>query len=166
MTPIRRRRAILARCILAHCVLAGALGAAAASALAAEALPVGRLFFSPEERAELEKKRFAPAPPPPKPEAAPLAADPQPTAPPGPEYATVSGHVLRSSGHSATWVNGVPRYDQYRVPADALRLPLAERPRQTVAVKVGETLEARSGHKTDPLKGGTVRVHPAPGAPR
>lgn len=146
--------------------LAGLLAAGGlACALTGAALPayaeVGRLFFTPDERGELEKRRFAPQPAAVRIEA-PTASS-APVAPPGPLFATLNGHVLRSSGHSATWLNGTPQYDTFRVDADALRLPLAAS-KQSVPVKVGQTLEQRSGAKSDLLRGGEIRIHPAPGA--
>ena len=115
----------------------------------------GRLFFTPAERAELEQRRFAP--PPPKPAAA--APSLAPDAPPQPEYITVNGHVWRASGKTTTWVNGVPRHDASRGDAASVQVRAGDRGPQ-IPLKVGQTYERLSGERTDPLRGGQVRVNP------
>lgn len=124
-------------------------------ALAAEP---GRLFFSREERVELEKKRFAPpAPARPVEQSANPAAPP---APPAPEFTTINGQVTQSSGRTTTWVNGVPVYDKFRSGTDTVRVPVASS-RAGTPVKVGQTVESLSGAKSDPLAGGSIRIRPA-----
>src|SRR5581483_10127985 len=74
----------------------------------AAADPLGRLFTTPEERAQLQQLRTAPpvvakpAPPP-----APVAVQTPPEVPP----VTVNGVVVRSRGESTAWVNGKNTYD-------------------------------------------------------
>ena len=77
----------------------------------AHAEALGRLFTTPQQRAELERLRHAP-PPAPKPKLveqpkveAPQA--PPPTVPP----ITVNGVVVRSDGESTAWVNGQSTVD-------------------------------------------------------
>jgi hypothetical protein len=125
--------------------LAAALGAAIATA--AEAQQLGRLFLTPQERQELDRKR---------------AVSGVATAAPQEEAVTVNGVVRRSSGKTTTWINGVPHDDAHR-PSPTGRIAL-ESGTTTVGVKVGQTLDRASGTVTDPLGGGEIRVRP--GAPR
>lgn len=84
---------------------------------ASAAEELGRLFLTPEQRAELERLRHAPPPapaPPPIVDAtlpAPVEELPQEQMlpPPPPPYVppvTVNGVVLRSDGQGTAWVNG------------------------------------------------------------
>jgi hypothetical protein len=111
-------------------------------ALAAE--PLGRLFFTPDERARLDVLRRQPAPRP------TAEAAPQDSAPP-PVTVRYSGMVRRSDGRSTAWINDRPVNDagdatgaRARVDADgAARITL---PRQgSVRLKVGQTAELASG---------------------
>jgi hypothetical protein len=74
---------------------------------------------------------------------------------------TVNGHVVRSSGKTTTWINGVPQYDTYRG-----RTPDrvgVESSNSAVGVKVGETLDRSKGEVRDTLQGGEIKVkRPAP----
>ncbi len=125
--------------------LAAALGAAIAAA--AEAQPLGRLFLTPQERQELDRKR---------------AVNGVATATPQEAAVTVNGVVRRSSGKTTTWINGVPHDDVHR-PSPTGRVAV-ESGATTIGVKVGQTLDRASGTVTDPLGAGEIRVRP--GAPR
>jgi len=74
---------------------------------------VGRLFFTPAERAALEQsRRQAQAAPTPAPEPPPQR--PVVSAPPPAEVlpvVTVDGYVRRSGGEATVWVNGENSYD-------------------------------------------------------
>ena len=71
---------------------------------------LGRLFTTPEERAQLQRLRLAPPEKPaPPPAAAPVAE--APPAPPEVPPVTVNGVVIRSRGESTAWVNGKNTYD-------------------------------------------------------
>ncbi len=102
--------------------------------------PLGRLFFTPEQRALLDQQRLRnqPAAPGNAPDAAAYSLD---------------GRVHRSSGRDTTWINGTPLSEKDPQP----RLP----PDQ----KVGETSISGTGERSDPLQGGRV-VTGRPGAPR
>lgn len=104
------------------------LGGLAAAAWAAD--PLGRLFFTPEERQQLERQRT------------------QPTveARPSPSGVTVNGLVQRSDGKAVVWVNGVPRPASAPASDDGLAArPLdtatvvVTTPEGKVRLKVGET---------------------------
>jgi hypothetical protein len=121
------------------------LGGLAAAAWAAD--PLGRLFFTPDERERLERQRARPP------------AEAKPSLP----GVTVNGVVQRSDGKAVVWVNGVPR----PASAPAAENGLAARPLDAatvvvttpegkVQVKVGETVwlapgEGRGRGKETPL---------------
>src|SRR5690606_16535050 len=72
----------------------------------AEASAMGRLFYTPEERAQIDEIRRRPAPPPKVPVA---EAKPEPPAPaPPPKYVTLNGVVRRSDGVNTVWLNDKP----------------------------------------------------------
>ena len=116
---------------------------------ASVALPVpavaddlGRLFFTPQERQELDRRRDNNV----------VERD----APTVESLVTVNGQVTRSSGKTTTWINGVAHDDTYRS-RDPARVAV-ERGGSRVPVKVGETLDRSRGTVTDPLGGGEIRV--------
>ena len=122
-----------------------ALCAAASMALPAPALAddLGRLFFTPQERQELDRRRAS------------NIAD-RGEAPAPESLVTVNGRVTRSGGKTTTWINGVAQDDTYRS-RDPAQIGLQGR-----SVKVGETLDRSRGAVTDPLQGGEIRINPAP----
>lgn len=114
---------------------------------------LGRLFFSPAERAALDALRRAGA-------VAPEAA-------PAPAPMRIDGYVLRTEGRPIVWVNGSaasagPRHEAMRV------TPGADHPgevavsgrvdRSSRRVKVGSTLDAASGEVRDVIGDGQLRV--------
>lgn len=105
---------------------------------------LGRLFFTPQQRQELDRKR-----------ATNVTTEERPVVE---SAVTVNGHVTRSSGKTTTWINGVPQYDTYRG-RDADRVAV-ESGDTAVRVKVGQTLERSRGEVTDSLQGGEIRVSP------
>ena len=119
-------------------------------AIAADSL--GRLFFTPEQRTQLEvvraqRDRRAVV------ETAPVAAAPRP---PAPQVVTYSGIVNRSDGRSTVWINGKPVHERDRVKgADevsvtgvrndgvlSLTIPQADR---RASLRVGQSLDVESG---------------------
>lgn len=116
-----------------------------ASLLILAAMPLrgeslGRLFFTPEQRAVLDQQRLR-----------------NQHALPGtlPDAATYSldGRVRRSSGRDTTWINGMPLSERDPQP----HLP----PEQ----KVGEISISGTGERSDPLQGGRI-IPIRPGVPR
>ena len=102
---------------LRRCLLALALALSAAGA-AAEA-PLGRLFFTPQERADLDSGKTR------------TTADAALAPPP-----TLDGVVRRSDGRGTVWINGKP--EQRRVGA-TLRTPVQDAAGNWSTPKVGET---------------------------
>ena len=115
----------------------------------AEERVIGRLFFTPEQRDQLDAgRRDAIAnrnrPPPTK-------AAPAPKAPP-PQVVTLHGVVKRSDGAATVWVNGRPvssRFEEADIGAgtiarDSVGVAVPGSKRR-VRLKVGQSLEAMSG---------------------
>ncbi|HYU69536.1 MAG TPA: hypothetical protein VEL09_09430 [Burkholderiales bacterium] len=115
------------------------LGVAAGQVAAQENL--GRLFFSEQQRQDLDRRR---------------QANVQETAAVVENTVTVNGQVSRSSGKSTTWINGVPQANARR-PHDPARVTL---PRgegaPSVSVKIGQTLDKVRGEIRDPVAGGKI----------
>jgi hypothetical protein len=132
---------------------AGTAAAAAPGSPAPEAPMLGRLFFTPAERARLDELRRRP-PPPPQPVTA--AAQPEsPPAPPSPQYVTLNGIVRRSDGATTVWLNNKPvtgpRSEEGLVVTPSgrsgsgnvtVRVPETGR---SIDLKVGQQVEVRSG---------------------
>ena len=104
----------------------------------AEAAELGRLFFTPMQRAEMDRKRILN-----------IADTADKTAAPSSQM-TLNGRITRSDGKTTTWVNGVPDYDPSYSGTPSRR------------AKVGETIDRGSGTVEDPLKGGSIEVRRTP----
>lgn len=137
------------RIVAAMMVLAGAAAPAAAQEF-------GRLFFTAEQRQQLDARRKARVPD--KPAAAVVAA---PTT-------RIDGFVRRSGGPTTVFVNGESltesaQAESPRVGRDAsVSLPVSESGAR-VAMKPGETLDRGSGEVRDVLGGGELKVRRPPG---
>ena len=104
---------------------------------------LGRLFFTPQPRQDLDRRRQANIR-----EVAAVVT----------EKLTVDGRVARSSGKSTTWINGVPQNDTY-AGRDAGRVAVSPGEGEaSVPLKVGETWDKASGTVSDGLGGGKVKV--------
>ncbi len=113
--------------------------------VAAVAQELGRLFLTPQQRQDLDRRR-----------ATNRAEEEAPQIKEGP--LTLDGHIQRSSGRTATWINGVPQYDgiSSRDPTRVTVVPNAGEP--GVSLKVGQIYERNSGEVRDLLNGGEIRV--------
>ncbi len=116
---------------------------AAPAAAAAEEL--GRLFLTPQQRQDLDRRR-----------ATNRAEEEAPQIREGP--LTLEGHVQRSSGRTTTWINGAPQYDSHasRDPARLTVVPNQGEP--GVSLKIGQIYERMSGTMRDNLNGGEITV--------
>lgn len=141
--------------------LIGVLLATASAASAAQQL--GRLFFTPEQRAELDARRKARVPDKP---AATLIESPS---------TTLDGYVKRSDGKSTVFLNGEPVTEG----ADARRaqvVPSRTDPSRAaiemgeggrrVPLKVGESLDRGTGEVSDVIGNGKVEINPRKAKPR
>jgi hypothetical protein len=126
----------------------------------AGAQELGRLFFTPEQRAALDARRKARVPD--KPAAVPQAESP---------VTRINGAVQRSGGRSTVWVNGeaVPegaQADGAQVAPRAtgrVTLPAGEGA-QRYDLRVGESLDRGSGEVKDVIGEGEIKVGPRPAA--
>jgi len=120
---------------------------AAPAAVTAEEL--GRLFLTPQQRQDLDRRR-----------ATNRAEEEAPQIMEGP--LTLDGHVQRSSGKTTTWINSAPQYDSGggRDPARVTVVPNAGEP--GVSLKVGEIYERTSGEVRDSLSGGKISIGKSP----
>jgi len=108
-----------------------------ASPALAEDVPLGRLFFTPEQRMTLDRRRQY------------QQAERQVSA--GAGTITVNGLVRRSDGKITTWVNGEAVDNEKRSPGE----PSAR------DVVVGERLNQATGERQDLLQGGEIKITPA-----
>ncbi|MBI2320444.1 MAG: hypothetical protein HYU75_26440 [Betaproteobacteria bacterium] len=132
-------------------VLLGLLLLAAAAAAPAAAADLGRLFFTPAQREDMDRRRTANI------QEAVITVE---------SVLTVDGHVSRSEGPATTWINGVPQVDARREPDPArVSIQPAEGEAQ-VRVKVGQTLDRARGEVREGYGAGEVWVGPAPRKPR
>ena len=111
------------------------------SAPAAETL--GRLFFTPQQRQDLDRRR---------------QANIQESAATVNSTLTVNGQVSRSRGKNTVWINGVPQENTKR-PTDPARVtvPAGEGDNSpSVSVKIGQTLDKVRGTVKDPIDDGKI----------
>jgi len=140
----KRQKESAGRLIVAALLLAAATGPAGAQ----EAL--GRLFFTEQQRQDLDRRRQANI------QEATVVVD---------SLVTVNGQVSRSSGKSTTWINGAPQTSTRR-PHDPARvtLPGAEG-EPSITVKIGQTLDKVRGEIRDPASSAKIGTPPAPRNP-
>jgi hypothetical protein len=128
--------------------LAGALLLAAGveSAMAVDNL--GRLFFTPQQRQDLDRRR---------------QANIQESTVTVNSFVTVNGQVSRSNGKNTVWINGVPQ-ETSRKPADPTRVTVqGGEGEPSINLKVGETFDRVRGQVKDPANSSeTVVAPPAP----
>lgn len=125
--------------------LAALLALLAATPLAG-AQDLGRLFFTPEQRAALDRQRSTR-----EPERAPIVVAPK---------VRLDGFVKRSGGKSTVWLNGAEVDAATRLP-EAGDKPVTVRAAaggDTIRLKAGETLDRGSGEIQDVIGGGEIRV--------
>lgn len=138
-----------------------ALVLAAGDAAAAERL--GRLFFTPAQRAQLDVARSQKS-------RAPLASEPEEAAP-VPEVVTYGGIVRRSDGKTTVWINNHPIDDG----KPSARMPVTSRVRPDGSVRlevpqtnrsfdlnVGQSAEIQSGTIQEPYARSPAVARPQP----
>jgi hypothetical protein len=130
---------------------------------------LGRLFLTPDQRAQLEVTRAR------RDQRQPAVAEPEPAAaapvPQGPETVTYSGLVRRSDGKSTVWINGKPVDERSRMRgggdinvlgmrvdgAVSVAIPQAAR---TASLKVGQSLDVNSGRIAESYARSPPPPHP------
>lgn len=126
---------------------------AALAPRAALAQDLGRLFFTPEQRAALDARRKARLPD------KPAVVAPSPTT-------RIDGSVTRSSGRSTLWVDGTavpdgtqPEGLRVRRERDASRVTVVVGDEgRRIDMRVGETLDRASGEVKGVLGDGRLRI--------
>src|SRR5262245_11784331 len=139
-----RSRAMRMACTGLGCLCVAITALQPATSFAQE---LGRLFYTPQERQELDRRRQSDVV-----EAEVVVEN----------LVTVNGQVTRSSGKTTTWINGVPQDDTQRG-RDPARVAV-DGGTSRVPIKVGQTLDRSRGQVSDPLQGGKVGVRE--GTPR
>ena len=127
--------------------VAAAPDAPANPAVPADA-PLGRLFFTPEERIALDRQRLT---------GLAEAGD----------VLTVNGVTRnRANGKSTVWINGRPWHEAKSLtgvspaPRDTTRVAVETGKGQPLALKIGDSANRLTGETQDKLAGGRVAVHP------
>jgi hypothetical protein len=124
-------------------------------AIPCEAQDIGRLFFTPEQRAALDGRRKARVPD--KPAVVPVLASPT---------TRLDGFVRRSGGRSTVWVNGeslsesgpeAPRIEPGRSSDARVSVPIGDSGARA-ALKPGEVLDRGSGEVRDVIGNGEIQV--------
>jgi len=122
---------------------AALLVCAAAPAAGAE---LGRLFYTPQQRQDLDRRR---------------QANVQESAVTADSFVTVNGQVSRSNGKNTVWINGVPQ-ENTRKPANPARVTVpGGEGESSINLKVGETYDRVRGEVKDLTEGGNVVAPPA-----
>lgn len=130
------------------------LVACALAAPALQAQELGRLFFTPDQRASLDARRKARAPDRPN---APTVVSPT---------TRLDGYVKRNEGPSTVWVNGdplletspeAPRIGATRRDDGRVSVPVGESGAR-VGLRPGETLDRGTGEVRDVIGDGEIRV--------
>ncbi len=107
---------------------------------------LGRLFFTPEQRAALDARRKARVPD--KPAAAAVVASPT---------TRLDGYVKRSLGPSTVWVNGESLPETPRERDGRIAVPRGDGCAR-VGMKPGEVLDRGTGEVRDVLGDGKIRI--------
>lgn len=111
----------------------------------AAAEELGRLFLTPQQRQDLERRRTSNR----VEEEAPQIME-------GP--LRVDGQVRRSSGKTTTWINSAPEYDN-QTGSDPARVTVVPNPGEPgISLKVGQTYERTTNEVRDLLSGGEIAV--------
>ena len=109
---------------------------------------LGRLFSSPEERAQLDASRSGA---PPAGAAQAQVAPPPAPPPPGPPM-ELNGLVQRGSGRSTVWLNQAPQQEPLNQVSNAGQL--------TLRLSNGQVVLLKPGQQYDPASGTVMEVRP------
>ncbi len=124
------------------------------AAPAAQSQEVGRLFFTPDQRANLDQRRKARVPD--KPAAATVVSP----------VTRVNGYVKRSAGPPTVWINGesvpenapeAPRIDSGLDRSGSVSISVGESGKR-MRLKPGESLDRGNGEVHDVIGDGEIQV--------
>ena len=133
------------KCALVLC----ALLAGSALTARAQSPQLGRLFLSPEQRAQIDAQRYGPPP------ADPALAPPPPPPPPAPPV-ELNGVVLRSSGRSTVWLNQEAQNEPHN------RLASGKPGTLTLRLSNGQVVRLKPGQRYDPVSGTVSEMQETP----
>ena len=125
--------------------------AGAALTARAQSPQLGRLFLSPEQRAQLDAQRYGP----PAPDPAMAAPAPPPPPPPAPPV-ELNGLVQRSSGRSTVWLNQEAQNEPHN------RLASGKPGTLTLRLSNGQVVLLQPGQRYDPASGTVSEAQEAP----
>ncbi|AQR70019.1 hypothetical protein BZG29_18075 [Janthinobacterium sp. LM6] len=140
------RSALVLRALVLCLSLAGA-----ALTAQGQAQQLGRLFLSPQQRAQLDAQRYGPPPPNPA-----LAAPPPPPPPPPAPPVELNGVVQRSSGRSTVWLNQEAQNEPHN------RLERGKPGTLTLRLSNGQAVLLKPGQRYDPASGTVTEVQETP----
>jgi hypothetical protein len=106
----------------------------------AESHKIGRLFFSPDERAMLDRTRQ-------KSGGSTVSSS---------EQITLNGIVRRSSGKTTAWINQVPQHDNEASQGVAVQQGRTSKPSALLLLPSGKKINLKAGQTFDTAKG---KVH-------
>jgi hypothetical protein len=120
-------------------------GAALAAHGQTQSPQLGRLFLSPQQRAQIDAQRYGPPAADPA-QAAPVPPPPPPPAPP----VELNGVVVRSSGRSTVWLNQEAQNEPHnRLARDKSGTPGT----LTLRLSTGQVVLLKPGQRYDPASG-------------
>jgi hypothetical protein len=107
------------------------------------AVAYGKVFFSPDKRAALEKQRF---------QEVVLDSSVQPTQL---EIITVDGFVYRSNGRSTVWINGAPEFGR----KNKIRRDLSSVTISNSVVPVGDSVNVITKDTVHIIGSGSIKIN-------
>ncbi|MGK5047826.1 hypothetical protein ACQ4WP_18300 [Janthinobacterium sp. GB4P2] len=142
------KRTLVLRTLILYALLAGSVLTARA-----QAPQLGRLFLSPEQRAQIDAQRYGP------PAADPALAPPPPPPPPPPAPPVeLNGVVLRSSGRSTVWLNQEAQNEPHNRLA---RDKSGASGTLTLRLSTGQVVLLKPGQRYDPASGTVTEAQEA-----
>ena len=138
-----RLRSFTTLAVLALTLAPAAIRAQTAAPAGVAPSSLGRLFYTPGQRQEMDRRR---------------QLNIQEVVVLNEGTVTVNGRISRSSGKSTTWVNGVPQHDAYPSVDPSVVAVAPGQGEAQVRLKVGQSLDRARRTVSDDLKGGSVSV--------
>ena len=114
----------------------------------AESINIGRLFYSPDERAMLDQMRNS---------------NGGKTASPTEQF-TLNGIVRRSSGRNTTWINQLPQRENEAPQGIAVQQGAASKPSAQLLLPSGKRINLKAGQTFDATKGKVHENYDTPAA--
>ncbi len=109
--------------------------------------PLGRLFFTPEQRHEIDRQ---------------WRQELQSPLPAHDSRLTINGTVRRTSGAGTTWINGAMQHEPRAAGGPPGQVTLRTEARRDVRIKAGQSYDTTSERIHDPLGDGRIQIHRTP----